>query len=64
MNKPVDEEYPDDEDYDEYEIEEMPLWKKVVNELMNENPKLLEDLDYEEINEETRKIEKPKSATP
>ena len=33
MNKPVDEEYPDDEDYDEYEIEEMPLWKKVVNEL-------------------------------
>ena len=36
---------------------------KKFNELMNENPKLLEDLDYEEINEETRKIEKPKSTT-
>ena len=34
MNKPPQEEYyTDEEDYDEYEIEEMPLWKKVVNEL-------------------------------
>ena len=33
MNKPVEEEYADEEDYDEYEIEEMPLWKKIVNEL-------------------------------
>ena len=31
---------------------------------MNENPKLLENLDYEEINKETKKIEKSKSATP
>ena len=36
---------------------------KKFNELINENPKMLEDLDYEEI-EETKKIEKPKSATP
>jgi len=33
MNKPPQEEYYDEEDFDEYEIEEMPLWKKVVNEI-------------------------------
>lgn len=34
MNEPPQEEiYPDDEDYDEYELEEMPLWKKIVNEV-------------------------------
>ena len=32
-NKPPQEEYYDEEDYDEYEIEEVPLWKKIVNEL-------------------------------
>jgi len=30
---PQEEYYPDDESYDEYEIEEMPLWKKIVNEI-------------------------------
>jgi hypothetical protein len=33
MNKPPQEEYYDEEDYDEYEIQEMPLWKKIVNEI-------------------------------
>ena len=37
---------------------------KKFNELMNENPKLLESLDYEEIDKETKKIEKSKLATP
>ena len=31
--KPPQEEYYDEEDYDEYEIEELPLWKKIVNEI-------------------------------
>ena len=37
---------------------------KKFNELMNENPKLLENLDYEEIDTETKKIEKSKLTTP
>lgn len=28
-----DEYYTDEEDYDEYEIEELPLWKKIINEV-------------------------------
>ena len=31
--KPPQEEYYDEEDYDEYEIEEIPLWKKIINEI-------------------------------
>ena len=33
INKPPQEEYFEEEDYDEYEIEELPLWKKIVNEI-------------------------------
>ena len=33
LNQPNDEYYPDEEDFDEYELEEMPLWKKIVNEV-------------------------------
>lgn len=34
LNQPNDDEYyPDEEDFDEYELEEMPLWKKIVNEV-------------------------------
>lgn len=34
VNEPQQEEfYSDEEDYDEYEIEELPLWKKIVNEI-------------------------------
>lgn len=34
MNETPEEEYfSDDEDFDEYEVEELPLWKKIVNEI-------------------------------
>ena len=34
LNQPSDDEYySDEEDFDEYELEEMPLWKKIVNEV-------------------------------
>ena len=37
---------------------------KKFKELMNENPKLLETINYEELDKKPKKIEKPKSTTP